>query len=725
MKQPDRYASQRGQSLIIIAAGIVALVAMVAVVADAGNDYVQRRQLQNSLDAAASAGTLQLVVSGSRNGDVSDAVRNYASRNGTDANSVSAYYVVQDASGNNVVVRTGTIDTFGRNNPVPTTLSVGGSSFPVVGVQVEANRTFDTFFAGLLGFPALTVNGGSAAYANKGVCSSADLFPLGVNVTTFRDENGDGIRDVHTEQTDPTYTYQIFEKNAGQQNAPGNFGWLTWTAGDVSANTLASNLADNSRSGHWSVGDSIPSSTGMMNSSNVRTAVQDYINGSKAGTSVTIPVFDTVSGTGSNATYHIVGFARFRLTALDTTGNPKSITGKFQQWVDPTAEGGCASFGVASVKTRPPVSVTRSMVGTVKYQRLTLLGRVSQTTQHVPIDVVNVLDISGSMSNQFGSQTKIQAAKSALTSFNNNMQPTVGDQVGLVTFPLITSGTRYNYNCDRGGRTTSYYSAKVQNTLTGNISTVNSTINNLRANGYTPLAAGIQQGRQTVLGTNHRSGNVAILIIASDGLANARINGQITGFRGITFSSIACNAGAEQDALDQANMAKADSNGDGLPDVIIYTIAVGNDFNPALLQSIATRDTDPSRPHYFRATDAASMASIYAQIATQVQTIASECRIISTEAFAPNAALSVRNPDGTTQSVQTTSNGEFVLSNIQPGTYQVTAASVTVNGLTYNAPTDGVGGPDLTFPLSVVVGTGSGTYKTDFALKTTNSITCQ
>lgn len=715
------HSSERGQSLLIISLAMVAFLAIVAVVLDAGNDYVQRRQLQNSMDAAVQAGTLKLAVAGSRNGDVSDAVRSYAQANGTDPNRVSAYYVVQDNSGNNIVVRSGTIDTFGRNNPTPTTLNVNGSNYPVIGVYAEADRTFNTYFAGVVGFPQLQVKGNSAAYVNKGACTASGLFPLTINITTFRDENGDGIRDVHYEQTDPTYTYQIFEKDAGQQNAPGNFGWLTWVAGDVSATTLAANIADTSRSGQWAVGNNIPASTGTMNSSQVRNNIQNYIN---SGKPVIIPVFDTVSGNGANATYHIVAFARFHIVSMDTSGNPKSITGKFQQWVDPNAEGGCTNFGVASVKVHPPINVTRALIGTVKIQKLTVAGHVSQTSQHIPVDVVNVLDISGSMSAPFGSQTKMQAAKNALTSFNNNMQPAQGDQVGLVTFPLMQSGSGYNYSCTQNGSTSTYYYGQVRNTLTSNISAVNNTINGLNPNGGTPLAGGLLQGRQTVLGTNHRAGNVPVLIVASDGLANIRVNGQWTGFSGNSYSSVSCNSGAEQDALDQANIAKADANGDGVPDVIIYSIAVGDDFNPALLQAIASPDTDPTRPHYFRATDAASMQSIYQQIANQVQTIGSECRIISTEAFAPSATVSIRFPDGSTRNVQTTSNGEFVLNNVQSGTYQITGASVTLNGLTYNIPTDGVGGPTLSFPLNVTVGTGSGTYKTDFALKTSSSITC-
>ena len=185
MKLPSRRDNEKGQSLLIISLAMVAIIAMVAVVLDAGNDYVQRRQMQNSTDAGAEAGGLKLAQANSTNGDVSDAVRAFVRKNGTDPDRVSAYYVVQDNSGSYVVVRTGTVDTFGRNNPAPKNLSVGGSSLPVVGVQVEGDRTFNTWFAGLLGFPQLTVPGASAAYVNKGSCSGTGLFPLTLNLSTF------------------------------------------------------------------------------------------------------------------------------------------------------------------------------------------------------------------------------------------------------------------------------------------------------------------------------------------------------------------------------------------------------------------------------------------------------------------------------------------------------------------------------------------------------------
>src|SRR5438046_10353416 len=74
MKLPLRRENEKGQSFVIISLAMVAIIAMVAVVLDAGNDYVQRRQMQNSRDAGAEAGGLKLAQANSTKGDVTDAV---------------------------------------------------------------------------------------------------------------------------------------------------------------------------------------------------------------------------------------------------------------------------------------------------------------------------------------------------------------------------------------------------------------------------------------------------------------------------------------------------------------------------------------------------------------------------------------------------------------------------------------------------------------------------
>lgn len=711
---------ERGQSLILFAVALVGIVALLALVVDAGNAYVEKRKMQNAVDSGSSAGALSLAQNKS-NGAIAGAITNYVRANGVDPSRVRAYYVVENSNGDNIIVRNSTVDGYGYNNPAPKTINVDGNALPVVGVQVEGDKTFNTYFAGLIGFRQMNVNGAAASYAKCGACSAGGLFPATISVGTFVDENNDGTPDAHYEQTDPTYTYRIWEN---KKSSPGNFGWLNWGGGtQPSETTLLDNIEHTSNSGTWRVNDLIPGTPGSKFTNNMETLVRNlYIN---TGQSVTIPLYDQVTGTGNNTQYRIKAFARFRITAINNQGNDKYIEGKFQQWVDPSADGGCVSFGVCTVKTRPPIDTQRTLLGTVKLQKLTLTDS-TPTNVHVPVDVVNVMDISGSMNDSFGSMSKLQAAKNALTTFNNKMQPTQGDKVALVTYPLLQSGSSYNYSCTSNGSHSTYYFAQQRSALTTNIAGVNSTISGLTANGGTPIGAGIQQGRQTVLGTGHSSSNPAVIILASDGLANIRLTGKWTGFSGSTSDSPSCNSTAVQDAIDQANLAKSDANNDGKPDTIIFSIAVGNDFNPSAMQAIATPDTDPSKPHYFRVTDANSMQSIYDQIANRVQQIGSEtCQIIPTEAFAGGANVSIRNQNtGTVYNVTTNSVGEFILTNADPGTYVVQSASVTINGITYNVFTDGVGGPPLGSNPTVTVGIGSDTYKTDVFLKASSTPSC-
>lgn len=746
------FKRQTGQSVIIIVFALVALVALLALVVDAGNAYVQRRQIQNAMDSGAQAGALAL-AQGKNSQQISTAINDFVQRNGVNPSNVRAYYVVQDANRNNIVVREREISAYGIGH-VPRTINVNGVELPVVGVQVEGSKSFSTFFAGVIGVRQMPAGGASAAYATKGACYGSGLFPIAVSEGNFPVDQQSGVRTVHYKDDEPDYVYKIWQKDSDVSPDPrsGNFGWLFWRGQNSSAEVLANNMnnAENGVSGTWSVGELIPGNTGVSATSAVLQALRDRIDGVKPK-SVVVPVYDEFSGTGNNARYRIVGFAKFEITCFRfgngtgqtygncVTQNPapgdKFIEGKFEKWVDPSAEGGCANFGVSSVKVRPPVNPQRALVGSVKLQKLTLT-QTAPTYVHVPVDVVNVIDISGSMNDTWpgsGGSTvaKLVSAKQALTAFNNNLRPDLGDRAALVSFPQVTSGTRYSYNCERSGNTTSYYTAKLDLGLTTNITGTGgivSKINSLTANGYTPIASAMKLARETALGPNRNPNAVPVIIFASDGMTNVRLNGKITGYGGTVYNPPPCNQPAEQEALDEANIAKGDYNPiDYKPDTIIFTIAIGTDFNPALLQAMATPTTDPNRPYYYRATDANSMAQIYQMVSQRVQQIGTEtCRVITSEDFARGANVTIRFPNGTLRTVTTTSNGEFILTgnDVVDGTYTIVAASVTINGITYNVFTDGLGGPPLSSNPTVTVGTASGTYRTDLFLKAGSTPTC-
>lgn len=77
------------------------------------------------------------------------------------------------------------------------------------------------------------------------------------------------------------------------------------------------------------------------------------------GTVVLVPIYDTVTGTGSGARYHITGFAALRLTGWifpsdastprPACGSTPCIAGTFLNYVTNTTTGGGADFGVSRV----------------------------------------------------------------------------------------------------------------------------------------------------------------------------------------------------------------------------------------------------------------------------------------------------------------------------------------------------------------------------------------
>lgn len=124
---------------------------------------------------------------------------------------------------------------------------------------------------------------------------------------------------------------------------PGNFGWLTW-AGSSSASATTAGLVPPGTSGTYvnpnnstdrvlSVGDWVRGNSGLSNSKDIRNALDNLKQ-----IDITLPVYDTATGAGASALYHIVAFARFRLTAYDLTGQNR-ISARFLGFVTCTCEG--------------------------------------------------------------------------------------------------------------------------------------------------------------------------------------------------------------------------------------------------------------------------------------------------------------------------------------------------------------------------------------------------
>ncbi|NPV07431.1 MAG: VWA domain-containing protein [Anaerolineae bacterium] len=685
-------SAQSGQSLAIVALGMVVLLSVAGLVVDVGNAYALQRKVRNAADAAALAGARELASRNlTTNANVLSAARRYAALNYVSSDNLEVWYA--DVDGNPLQP----VNNDGFAPPA----EVGG--VPVESVLVEARGSVMAYLAHLVGVHSFRAAERSLGRIMCGACSAGDLFPAAVSLDTFAHNGGVPL-------IGPPYIFW------GDPTAPGSFGWLSWNTdpGHTSNTTLVFNIANRHSSGRWHVGDWIPTGPGVMPSHGVSSAIDALI--ASGENTVTVPVYNAVTGTGEGVHYQVAGFVRLEITGYNFTGKDKYLQGNFVRWVEGDAEGGCADMGVCVVKLRPPMTEARSIAGVVSIWESRLV--VPPGGDRFPVDVVNVVDTSGSMNDRWspGQETRLTTAKRALSEFHDYLMPDVGDRAGLVTFPAISSGEWYSLLCGSAWKNTYYLGQPVLG-LTSTVGSLQAAIEALSATGGTALASAVQVGRHTVLPEGAATpGRTPVLIVASDGIPNCTIDGRWTGFSDDGATSLPCNAMAEQHAIEQANIAKQAG-------IEIYTIAIGDHFDSSVLRAMASEDTDPSRPHFYQADDPAELEEIYRTIARRLFGERPTCTVDEFEATGEGATVSIYK-DGSLYATTTASaTGSYVFSNVEPGQY-VFAVNLQKYGLTYDVLTEVIGGPAASSPITITVGQGTGTYLRDLYVKTSTPLVC-
>jgi hypothetical protein len=330
--------TQRGQMIALFALASTAAILMVGLVVDGGFALAQRRGSQNASDFAALAGAR--VVAQWVGQDFTD---------GTDAN-------VKAAITNSITANRGTPITFGSpNGPVYITTSgtangfVGSGSIPstTAGVSVGSQKSWTPFFLGIVGINSWTA---STAATAKGGYSLAgppgSVFPAAISQATYETFplcDGD---------VGSSSACQPIHLTPGSLNIPGGFGWLKFGAAgkcagfglgmidagcDSSATFLQSELGpaglgpSNSYGCCTAVTHGAPPTDriGSLPGNNVSADCSFYISHE---ITVVVPIWDVAGGTGSNAWYHIVGFAGLQLTACN---GGKTIDGVLRQLILP------------------------------------------------------------------------------------------------------------------------------------------------------------------------------------------------------------------------------------------------------------------------------------------------------------------------------------------------------------------------------------------------------
>lgn len=226
----------RGQTLVVFALSITALMAVVGLIIDGGNAFAQQRRTQNGADAASEAGTVQLA-------------RRLVGLPGSDAQwdqrVLDSVNVTAAANGlTNVPIPQYTNRLGAILGPVGT----GSIPANTQGVRAGGDRTFSTFVSGLLGMGTFTASATATAITGYIEESSAGgLIPLTFPILVTSCENGGGpAKLIHPYGNAPAGEWPYGPNNMLAMplcaNGPGNVGWIDWFPPAGGASEIAASI---------------------------------------------------------------------------------------------------------------------------------------------------------------------------------------------------------------------------------------------------------------------------------------------------------------------------------------------------------------------------------------------------------------------------------------------------------------------------------------------------
>ena len=299
-----RHKRSCGQAYVISILFLAVLLAMAAAVLDIGSWYRADRSLQATVDAAALAGAQALPTSTAN------------------ASALAAQYAAKNGGG---------------------TMNVTFSSkvFPNDTIKVTGSRAAPGFFSKMLGVKSVTVHG--TATARAGLLSAAKwVVPIVV------DEKHPKLQCNPNPCSGATELDYLHLKKNGTPDGSGNFGFINLTGGSQGTSDLG-DLIQNGYDQYMNLGNYDAITGNMFSSTNIGDLLQ-----AREGDVLLFPIYRKISGTGTNAQYVIVGWAAFRLTGMDLTGNNEKLFGEFVSvtWdgiqADKASDAG-ADFGVKNV----------------------------------------------------------------------------------------------------------------------------------------------------------------------------------------------------------------------------------------------------------------------------------------------------------------------------------------------------------------------------------------
>jgi hypothetical protein len=305
--------TRRGQVIIIGAVALLVLGVIAALAIDIGHIVVTKATLQNASDAASVAAALELVKC-INNGKSEAEARASAALE-------AQKFVNLNASDARFEIRFG---KFANGRFTPQDLATTASAINVTAIRDSdaPQGKLKMFFASLAGVDNLRVSSNAVCNMTRGIRGlrrGADLRPFAIF---------EGDLAAVTPGSSMTIP---FPQGGNDPVAPGNWGWLNLDGGALGTPELREWIL-NGYDGDIYLNDFVDGRpcTYITGSCGVRTALQSQLE-QIIGEQIYLCVYDQVMGTGSNATFRIIGFAAFTLTSFKFQGNNASISGTYER----------------------------------------------------------------------------------------------------------------------------------------------------------------------------------------------------------------------------------------------------------------------------------------------------------------------------------------------------------------------------------------------------------
>lgn len=275
-----RLRREQGQVTVLTAIFMLAMIGMAAFVLDVGSWFRQQRVSQATVDAAALAGAQSLPTDPA---SARQLATDFANKNGGVAGA---------------------------------TIAITSKFTPNDMITVNQSGAASGFFSKLFGIQSVTVHAHASAIAEVPT-EVTGAAPIVVDIH-HKMLGGPGCPCFNVPTTIPL----------GKKGVPGAFGLIDLDqndGGNAGNSTLGGWIA-NGFDSYLPLGDYDSDPGANFNSSQIQDALQG-----KYGTDLLFPVYDAFSGGGSNAPYHVLGWASFHLTQVQASGSGGTLTGYFDR----------------------------------------------------------------------------------------------------------------------------------------------------------------------------------------------------------------------------------------------------------------------------------------------------------------------------------------------------------------------------------------------------------